>query len=48
MCKDNHGDFYNIIVAKGFERNLPPSFHPTRMVLFNSVSKLAKIKWTRT
>lgn len=48
MCKDNHGDFYNIIAAQGFERNLPPSFHPTHMVLFNSISKLAKIRWTRT
>lgn len=35
MCQDNHGDFYKIIAAKGVEMILPPSFHPTHVVLFN-------------
>lgn len=38
MCKDNHGDFYNIIAAQGFERNLLSLFI-LLMVLFNSISK---------
>lgn len=35
MCQDNHGDFCNIIGAKGIEMILLPSFHPTHILLFN-------------
>lgn len=30
-----HGNFYNTIAGKGVEIILPPSFHPTHIVLFN-------------